>query len=290
MIPSLGPCAPLDLDRDCFDVPDGTTEETIAKWQRVASDYLRAMTGNHYGQSCPVIVRPCYGSCNGSSGDGWWFSGPLPLGYSGPFYPYRGGDGLLRNWRGCGCKTDLCHCGAELCRLPLPGPIHTVNSIYINGVLLPNDHYTIQDARWLVRANPPGNDPLDPLLGTCWPECQDYTNPVLVGADGNHTFAVEYTTGVGEPPILRAAMSSLTAHFIRGCDGCGCGVGTRQNLSRMSRQGVDLEFADAQQVFTDGRTGIELVDWAIRALNPSGLPRAMRVLSPDMPQRPIYRG
>jgi hypothetical protein len=84
----------------------------------------------------------------------------------------------------------------------------------------------------------------------------------------------------------RAALSELAAHYIRGCAGCGCGATAQKNLSRLSRQGVDLQFVDAQQVLTDGRTGLPLVDQFIHAVNPGGLPRAMRVLSPDAPKPP----
>jgi hypothetical protein len=59
-----------------------------------------------------------------------------------------------------------------------------------------------------------------------------------------------------------------------------------QNLARLSRQGVDLEFVDKQQVIADGRTGIEIVDAFIYAVNPGGLPRQMRVVSPDSPRPP----
>lgn len=298
MIPSSGPCVPLELDTTCFDVPADTPQATIDAWQRVASEYLRAMTGNHYGQSCPVIVRPCYGPCSGQGdGYGWWYGGgPMPLASVGqPFYPYLGRDGGIRNWRGCGCGDKLCHCGENLCRLPLPGPIHTITGVWINGHQLANDFYTVQDAKYLVRSNVPGTPGPDPdIFGDCWPTCQDFTDPIALDETspvGTHnTFFVEYTTGLRTPDLLRMAMSHLTAHFIRGCSGCGCGSGTRENLSRLSRQGVELEFADAQQVFQDGRTGIEVVDFAIRALNPSGLPRAMRVLSPDMNPQPTYRG
>lgn len=293
MIPSSGPCAPIDIDTTCFDVPDDTPQATIDMWHRVASDYLRTITGNRYGPSCPVIVRPCFGPCGGQGdGYGWWYGGgPLPLApVGGAFYPYLGLDGGIRNFRGCGCGERLCQCGSTLCRLPLPGPVFDVTGIFINGVQLPANQYHLQDAKYVVRVPPDPDNPIDPLLGDCWPTCQDFAIPTSTGEPSRNTFFVEYRTGLGVPPMLTAAVTALTAHFVRGCSGCGCGADTRQNLQRLSRQGVELEFADAQQVFTDGRTGIEIVDFAIRALNPSGLPRAMRVFSPDMTPRPTYRG
>jgi hypothetical protein len=47
---------------------------------------------------------------------------------------------------------------------------------------------------------------------------------------------------------------------------------------------VDLEFADPQEIFTDGRTGIPLVDQFIAAVNPYKLASPLRVLSPDAPK------
>ena len=102
-----------------------------------------------------------------------------------------------------------------------------------------------------------------------------------------NTFTITYRTGLRLSSLATLAVTQLTAHLIRGCPGgCGCGTSTRQNLSRLSRQGVDLEFVDAQQVLTDGRTGIEWVDHFISASNPAGLAAPLRVLSPDAPRYP----
>lgn len=100
------------------------------------------------------------------------------------------------------------------------------------------------------------------------------------------TFTVTYRTGLPLPAMGVAALSALTAHYIRGCNGCGCGVANNRNVSRLSRQGVDLEFADASTVLEAGRTGIDEVDWFVNAVNPQRLPNAMRVLSPDAPRAP----
>lgn len=101
-----------------------------------------------------------------------------------------------------------------------------------------------------------------------------------------NTFTVVYRTGLPVPEMGRAAVSELTAHYIRGCNGCGCGTVPGKNLSRLSRQGVDLQFVDPQEVLADGRTGIPIVDTFIHAVNPGRLASASRVLSPDAPKPP----
>ena len=108
-------------------------------------------------------------------------------------------------------------------------------------------------------------------------------------ADGafDNTFTVTYRTGIPLSALGVAALSALTAHYIRGCEGCGCGVTANKNLTRLNRQGVQLEFASPQQLLGDGRTGIDIVDQFIHAVT-GGSPgrRQMRVLSPDTPKRP----
>jgi hypothetical protein len=47
-----------------------------------------------------------------------------------------------------------------------------------------------------------------------------------------------------------------------------------------------MEFEPVGDRLKDGRTGIELVDLWLHMVNPSKLPRAMRVASPDSPRRP----
>lgn len=273
---------PLDTTHGCWDIPEDTPDGTIQWWNRVASDYLWQMTGRRLGPSCPVTIRPCLKSC----ADGW--AGSLtfwPAGYNGsPWIPYVGRDGQMRNAALCGCVQD-CHCGPELCQIDLVGPVYDIVNVRVDGFDVPSSTYTVIDARYLTRVN-------DLSSGTeterCWPSCQDLT---LTDANPG-TFSVTYRTGLGISGMAQAAVTQLTAHFIKGCSGgCGCGVGARQNLQRLSRQGVDLEFADPQQLFTDGRTGIEMVDMFIRSANPYGLGSQMRVLSPDAPKRgPIWGG
>lgn len=263
------------LDESCMDIPAGTTPEVIERWRRVAAELLFGLTGQRFGPSCPVTVRPCRRQCADAYASFLYQGGPYQR--TGPFIPYMF-RGQMFNASLCGCASD-CHCGPELCEVYLPGPVYDIVSVDIDGVTIDPATYNILDGRYLVRRS---DVAADADGGPCWPSCQDMSLPP--GEPG--TFTVVYRTGIPLPAMGVAALSELASHYIKGCDGCGCGIGTRNNLSRLSRQGVDLEFADPQQILSDGRTGLPLVDLFIHTVNPSKLPQQMRVLSPDAPRRP----
>lgn len=263
------------LDESCMKIPPDTPPETIERWRLVAAELLYALTGNRFGPSCPVTVRPCRKQC-AEGFSSFLFQGQSVMS-TGPWIPYMR-NGEMYNASMCGCTSD-CHCGPELCEVFLPGPVYDIVSVDVDGAVVDPATYGILDGRFLVRSSA---TPEDAAGGNCWPSCQDMS---LVPGQPN-TFTVVYRTGIPLTALGVAALSELTAHYIRGCDGCGCGVSTNKNLSRLSRQGVDLQFVDPQQVLEDGRTGIPIADQFIHAVNPGGLPRAMRVLSPDAPKRP----
>jgi hypothetical protein len=266
------------LDPTCMSIPDDTSPEVIERWRLAAAELLFGLSGNRFGPSCPITVRPCRKSCAESFG---LFSRVLYQGQqyqsTGQFIPYMD-RGLMFNASLCGCASQ-CHCGPELCEVYLPGPVYDIVSVDIGGELVDESTYSILDGRYLVR-----NDtaPADTPGGTCWPSCQDMSR--FPGQDD--TFTVTYRTGIPLSEMGRQALTKLTEHYIQGCAGCGCGAGARQNLARLSRQGVDLEFESVGDVLKDGRTGIEIVDQWLHMVNPSKLPRQMRVLSPDSPRPP----
>lgn len=266
------------IDRTCMTIPDGTTEEQITTQQWAAAELLFGLSGNRFGPSCPVTVRPCRKSCAESFGlfGRFLYQGQ---GYqsTGQFIPYMD-RGLMFNASLCGCGSQ-CHCGPELCEVYLPGPIYDIVSVDIDGAVVDPLTYGILDGRYLVRSD---LAPEDTPGGVCWPSCQDMSRPP---GEAN-TFTVVYRTGIPLSKLGIQALSKLTEHYLQGCKGCGCGVNSRQNLSRLSRQGVELEFVDPQQALADGRTGISIVDQWLNMVNPSKLPRQMRVLSPDSPRPP----
>lgn len=268
------------IDRTCMSIPDGTTEEQIEAMQLAAAELLFGLSGNRFGPSCPVTVRPCRKSC--AEGYGRYFNQGQYLGsgfqFTGPFIPYMAG-GAMYNASLCGCASQ-CHCGPELCEVYLPGPIYDIVSVDIDGEIVAPTTYGILDGRYLVRRSDTAEDALG---GTCWPSCQDMSLPPGQAA----TFTVTYRTGIPLSALGIQALSKLTEHYLQGCNGCGCGIGSRQNLSRLSRQGVDLEFVDTARTRLDPwRTGIEIVDQWLTMVNPSMLPRQLRVVSPDSPRPP----
>jgi hypothetical protein len=243
---------------------------------QAASEYLWIMTGRRLGPSCPVTVRPCRKKCADEFGIGR-FLNQGQYQSTGNWIPYLGADGEFRNASLCGCARD-CHCGPELCEIELEGPVYDVTAVTIDGVAVDATSYYVADGRFLTRYS-------DGDLNPCWPACQDMT--ARNGSVGS--FVVTYRTGLQLPVMAVLAAGALASHMMAECgDSCGCGT-RPNNLKSLSRQGVDLEFVDAAEVFTDGRTGIPAVDRFIAAYgSPVGLRSPLRVLSPD--HRPARTG
>jgi hypothetical protein len=253
-----GPCEawPTQL---CCNV-ENVAEEDLARWTLVASQILWALSGRRIGP-CPVTVRPCRRSCLESTP---LISFQAGIG-TGPWIPYIGADGLWRNASVCGCRSD-CSCG-ELCEVYLPGPVYDVTEVNIDGQVLAPEQYRVDAPGRLVRVG-----------GGCWPDCQDMAAPP--GEDG--TFTVTYRIGLPVDEAAVAAVSELTCHLLKGCGGTGsCGCKANRNISRLTRQGVELDFGDPTIIYSEGRTGLPLVDLWLTTVNPYRLTSPSRVYSPD---------
>jgi hypothetical protein len=117
--------------------------------------------------------------------------------------------------------------------------------------------------------------------GECWPTCQDMAAPP--GDPG--TFTVTYRWGLALDEAASAAVSELTCQLILAClppgtKGCGeCRL--PGNVTKVIRQGVQVEMADPTTIFAEGRTGLPMVDMWLAAVNPHKLTSPSRVLSPD---------
>lgn len=252
----------------CCDVTE-TDPALIARMTAVASQILFRLSGRRWGPSCPVTVRPCRKTCLDALPRTW-----VGWGSAGPWVPYLGRDGLWRNASICGCSGD-CSCG-ELCEIYLPGPLYDVVSVQEGAVTLPVEAYRVDDSGTLLRTD-----------GACWTDCQDLSADV--GEEG--TLAVTYRTGLQLDESAVAAVSELVCHLIKGCGGgsCGCAAAGR-NVTRLTRQGVQLDMADPTTLFEEGRTGLPLTDQWLFSVNPYRLTSPSRVYSPDFPRPRIQRG
>lgn len=259
----VGPCEPWPV-RLCCET-EGHEPEEVERWTRVASTILWYMSGMRYGP-CPVTVRPCGRSCLQSAGP---ISFQAVSGAStGGWVPYIGTDGVWRNASLCGCTSD-CSC-SQLCEISLPGPVYDVVEINDGGqILLPGVEYRLDAPGKLVR-----------LGGQCWPSCQELDR--APGEEG--TLTVTYRWGLPLDDAAVAAVSELVCHYLAGCSGNGggsCGCRATRGVTRMSRQGVEIERQDASLLYSAGLTGLPVVDAWLTAVNPHRLRSPSRVFSPD---------
>jgi hypothetical protein len=258
-------CEPWPVELCCD--TEGVEEETLERWRRVATQTLWRLSGRRIGV-CPVTVRPCRQACL----DGGPISFQAGVG-TGPWVPYIGVDGQWRNASVCGCRPRGCSC-SELCEVKLQGPVAEVMRVNVDGQdLLPGVEFRVDAPGLLVR-----------LGGECWPKCQELAEPE--GALG--TFTVTYGLGIPPDDSAIAAVSAMVCHLLRGCGATGggsCGCKANPRVTRVQRQGVEMEMPDPTLLYSSGLTGIPEVDMWLLSVNPGRLTRPSRVYSVDY-QRP----
>lgn len=246
------PCAWTGIDTSCcgdFWAELTAAEQTAAT--EAATFILWAATGRQYGV-CDIIVRPC----------GRWPCDDGIAGYTwsnGTWVPYiLGGE-----WFNCACGT-FCTCGAR-CKMYLPGPVASVSSVSVDGVVVNPAAYRVDDARWLIRTD-----------GDCWPIHQNFDRD----AGQPDTFSVTYGRGTPVPPYLLAAAGTYACEWAKMCRGSECQIPTR--IVTLTRQGTTFDGVDIDQLLDRGLTGITAVDQIIVMANPNRLTGRMRILSPEL--------
>lgn len=216
-----------------------------------ATSHLWRWTGRVFGL-CPVTVRPRRVDCPGST-----YAGTHP----GGWMPVLVG-GVWRNLS-CGSCAGTCGCDDENTAIRLPGPVHTVDQVTIDGVVLVDTAYRVDDHGTLVRHD-----------GGVWPACQDLTLPA--GEVG--TWTVSFTWGVPVPADGQLAAGKLACELAKAYLGSGdCQLPER--VQTITRQGVTVGFLDPFEDLTEGRTGIWAVDAWVASI--TGPPRRAQVYSPD---------
>jgi hypothetical protein len=263
--PVPGAVCAWTIDTSCcagWDAFDPALQETATAW---ATEILDALTGHQFAQ-CPVKLRPC-GERQGCFFGGylaWPVNAPTSVGAGFPWMiPFVGAGGV---WRNCTC-AGLCRCRAT-CEAKMPYPIAEVLEVISDGVVLDPSAYRVDDGNILVRTD-----------GVCFPRCQDLDLPDTE----ENTWSVTLRPGSPLPRSGAIAAGRLACEFAKLCAGdSSCAL--PEQLISLSRNGVEVQVADPQQLLDAGLTDIAEVNLFIKAVNPQGLRQRPRVFSPDIRQ------
>ena len=248
---------PVDYS-SCSTAFEGVSVEERAKVEAMATEYLSAWAPG-FGL-CDTVVRPCRTDCDASTQQST-FGGHPPL-----WRPVLVG-GRWYNLTCSTCLSDVCGCDLGAKGLTLPGPVHEVTDVTIDGVPLPSDAYVVYDHNTLVR-----------LDGDVWPACQD----LAADATEAGTFEVSYQRGRPVPVAGQVAAGVLAEQFYLAlCGSSKCQL--PQRVQTITRQGVTVAMLDSFEDVGKGHTGIWLIDsWLASVTSP---PRPSTVLSPDYSPR-----
>lgn len=255
----------------CSNVPEDF-EEVREEFERMAIDFLWNLTGQRFG-TCPEVVRPCREAGCGRSGiSTWWGWGPYPpraSWVSGPafsgFFPTLVG-GKWQNVSCGSCPGSPCSCplddGTKAVRLP--GPVHSVVEVLVDGEVVPDTSYELR-GNVLLRID-----------GGSWPLTQNLALP----ATEEDTFQVSYDRGNDVPQAGRLSAGLLAVEFWKeACGDSSCALPS--NASTINRQGVTISL-DPAETLRNGWTGIAFVDrWVADVNRAAELPR-IGVYSPDV--------
>lgn len=224
--------------------------DVMVRAEALATSALRRLSGNMLG-ACPVTVRPCARRCWDSVGMyGTWMA------------PYINETGSWVN--GCGCY-DLCSC-STLSEIVLPDGVGRINSITIDGLVIAESAYRVDNGNRLVRID-----------GESWPVCQDMS---LTTADIG-SFAITYIPGAVVDGLGSFMAGLLAKEFAYACMGRSCALPT--TVTTIARSGVTMELGIG--AFPGNRTGIMAVDAWLSVWNPYGVTVPAQIHSP----KPLVR-
>lgn len=254
-----GLCAPWDViwpkNADgSVDLPTGA-EAVTGTAVEVATEVLYALTARRFGL-CTVTLRPCKRDCYNSS----WWSASSWLPFTQTITPRAGSYWLGMTCGGCGSD---CSC-TNISEVALPGPIHSVTQVKIDGVVQASSTYRLDNNRLLVR------------LGAEWPSCNDLN---LADTQPN-TWSVAIEQGEPVPTLGLVAAGELAAQFVHMLlDTGNCML--PKPVQSLSRQGVNITFLDPNEVFAAGRIGLYTSDLFIQTYNPDGRRHRAKVYNID---------
>lgn len=257
--PDTVPCQPWttpeEVRKCCTELdPSFDLEDSIA----FATALLFRLSGRQFPGECERTVWPCRGDncgcclANWFGGQWWWQYNPYP---AWPV-PNSTGDGFVN----IGRCSDRC----KLERVKLPATVNQIVEVWVDGELLPATAYKIEAYRWLVRVD-----------GEKWP-CHNNLAGEVGDAD---TWTITYTYGKPVPRDGQIAARIFACELAKAR--CGAENCLPSRLKTISRQGVDMAFADPLEFIDKGEVGIYEVDMWLKSVNPSKLKRRARVHRPD---------
>jgi hypothetical protein len=246
------PCAPWTTDEEVRACCRGLALNfDLTPIINFTSAVLYRLSGRQWPGPCERIVWPCRGENTGCADTAW---GTATWGY--PSTPMRVGNG----WINCGA----CCGGCNLSRVKLAGPINEIIEVIVDGEILPSEAYKIEAYRWLVRVD-----------GGRWP-CSNN----LAGEPGDPgTWTVEYSYGKPVPDDGRYVAAIYACEMAKAR--CGADNCLPARVKHISRQDVDIAFADPMDFIEDGKVGIYEVDQWLQSVNPHKIQRRGRVYRPD---------
>lgn len=256
------PCEPWDV-RWCADCDLSTTSAVVTGFAvEAATEILWALTGRQFGLCTISNLRPCRRECPELVAYNAYPSWPM-TGWTYPQPWLEGGQWFNLT---CGQCGGDCSC-TSISEFVLPGPVHDIIEIKIDGTVLPTGSYRLDNQRIVVRID-----------GGTWPLCND-----LSLNDGVGTWIVSAHFGNEPPALADLAIGELAYEIIKACTNqSGCRLPTRM-MTSLARQGVSMTFPDPASLTEAGLLGLDFCDFLIRSFNPSHLPMASGIFSPDEP-------
>ena len=259
---TTGPCTPWPVywGQLCQDVVSTSSPTATGYAATTATHILWALSGRQFG-TCPVTLRPCRENC---------WEGGYPSAIAYPWSAYGspiasvGWDASYWFALGCGsCPQGNCSCNT-VSEVRLPARVNAVTAVKVDGAVLPTTAYRLDNNRLLVRTD-----------GSLWSRCNDLNKDDTQTG----TWSVTADYGVTVPDSGRFAMGELACQILRALSNQDCQL--PQNVVRLVRQGVTVDFPPIQALLAEGRTGLYLTDLFLTAVNPNRLDQRARVYSPD---------
>jgi hypothetical protein len=152
-------------------------------------------------------------------------------------------------------------------------PIVSIDTVKIDGLIIPPNEYYVQDRRVLVRCLPSAE--ATPTERWGWPMVQRLDLPDSEPG----TFSVTFQYGVAPPASGVLAATTLAVQLV--LNYLGQDNSLPQRTVSVSRQGVSVQVASVIDLLKAGMTGIYEVDVFIEAVNPNRSRLPSLVWSPD---------